>query len=225
MLLSRMDFSSSWSVTLGRNVFGPGRITASAVACGSPSSSDLRNKPSTTRSELTTTQVSESAACTRARTAPMRSVRPQVGTSASATSPIQISSTTWAPSSSRRLTSVAEKTWDGINLMYSASPYTHWCKPHGEVHQDHFARRFSPNRQLRLVKDLGGIPGRQAIAPERHGALDQIEIPGAFRSESVRDFFAGAQRRDENGSVLVDRDQVVAGSADDLQKGVRPMRL
>src|SRR3989442_9490125 len=78
MLLSRMDFRSPGSVPLGRNAFGPGRFTASAVASGSPSSSDLRNKPSTTRSELTTTQVSEPAARTRDRTPPIRSVRPQV---------------------------------------------------------------------------------------------------------------------------------------------------
>src|SRR2546421_818616 len=109
--------------------------------------------------------------------------------------------------------------------MYSASPYTHWCKPHGDVHQEQFARRFSSNRQFRLVKDLGGIPRRQAIVGERHGALDQIEVTGPFRSESMRDFRAGAQRRDENRSVLMDRDQVVAGSADDLKKGVRPLRL
>src|SRR5881409_381161 len=122
-------------------------------------------------------------------------------------------STSWAPSFSRRLTSAAEKTWDGISLMYSASPDTDRRKPQRDIHHDQFARRFSPNRQLRLVKDLGGIPRRQAIAAHGDRALDQIEIPGAFRSESVRDFFAGAQRRDENGSVLVDRDQVVAGSA------------
>src|SRR6266571_2949140 len=133
-------------------------------------------------------------------------------------------STSWAPSFSRRLTSAAEKTWDGISLMYSASPDAHRRKPQGDVHHDQVARRFSPNRQLRLVKDPGGIPRRQAIAAHRDRAFDQVKIARPIGSESVHDFRAGAQGRHENSGVLVDRDHVAARSPDDFQKRVRPLR-
>src|SRR5439155_20596225 len=134
-------------------------------------------------------------------------------------------STSWAPSFSRRLTSAAEKTWDGIFLMYSASPDAHRRKPQRDVHHDQFARGLSPNRQLHLVVDLGGVPRRQALDAHADRALDQIEIARPIQSESVHDFRAGTQGRDEDSSVLVDRDRVAARSPNDLQKRVRPLRL
>src|SRR5205823_13157887 len=95
-------------------------------------------------------------------------------------------STSWAPSFSRRLTSVTEKTWDGIYLMYSAGPYAHRGKPEGDIDQDSFAGRFRANPQLRLVKDLGGIPRRQPIARQGERTLDQIDIACPHRPESTR---------------------------------------
>ena len=63
----------SATLTNGRYVLGPGRMTRSTSRSASPRSSAARSSPSTTRVRLTTTQASHPAATARSRTSPSRS--------------------------------------------------------------------------------------------------------------------------------------------------------
>lgn len=79
----------SSTVTFGRNVLGPDRITASTGSPPAASSSVLNSRPRTTRSSFTTMQVSQSDFWTRAATSRTGSSSRHVGTSVRAAPPIR----------------------------------------------------------------------------------------------------------------------------------------